>query len=80
MATQFILLYSNKIRYGGEDAMCWVSSNKKSFEVKSYYQVFSTPIQSTFPWKTICKVKIPLRVAFFVWMAILQNFFTLDNI
>jgi hypothetical protein len=34
----------------------------KSFEVKSYYHVLSTPVQSTFPWK----VKVPLRVAFFV--------------
>jgi hypothetical protein len=53
MVTQFILLYSNKIRYGGEYTMCWVSSNMKSFQVKSYYQVFSTLVLSTFPWKSI---------------------------
>jgi hypothetical protein len=46
-------------RYEGEHKICWIPSKRKSFEVKSYYQVLSIPVQSTFPWKSIRKVKIP---------------------
>jgi hypothetical protein len=48
--------------------------------VKSFYQVLSTPVQSTFPWNSIWKVKVPLRVAFFVWTATLGKILTLDNL
>jgi hypothetical protein len=33
----FALLYSQKIRFGGEDKICWVPSKRDTFEVKSYY-------------------------------------------
>jgi hypothetical protein len=28
--------------------MCWILSKRKSFEVKSYYHVLSTPVSSPF--------------------------------
>jgi hypothetical protein len=46
--------------------MCWISFKKKSFEVKFYYHVLSTPVSSHFSWKSIWKVKAPSRVMFFV--------------
>jgi hypothetical protein len=63
--------------------ICWIPSKRKSFEVKSYYQVLSHPssnVRASFPWKGIWKVKAPPRVAFFVWTAILGKILTLDNL
>jgi len=34
----------------------------------------------TWPWKSIWKVKVPLRVAFFVWTATIGKILTLDNL
>jgi hypothetical protein len=56
------------------------SFEKEIIEVKSYYKVLSIPIQSSFPWKSIWKVKVPLRVAFFVWTATLGKNLTLYNL
>jgi len=46
-------MYSFKVRCEGEDKICWIPARRKSFEVKSYYKVLSSPIQSSFPWKCI---------------------------
>jgi hypothetical protein len=35
---------------------------------------------SSFPWKSIWKVKVQLRISFFVGMATLGNILTLDNL
>jgi hypothetical protein len=48
--------------------------------VKSYYKVSSISIHSSFPWKNIWKVKVPSRVAFFMWPATLGKIITLDNL
>jgi hypothetical protein len=76
----FEMLYTHKIRSEGEDKMCWNPVRKKAFEVKSYYKVLSSPIQSYFLWKSIWKVKVPPRVAFFVWTATLGKILTLNNL
>jgi hypothetical protein len=76
----FEMLYSLNIRCEGEDKLCWIPRRHKSFEVKSYYTVLSSLVQSSFPWKSIWKVKVPLRVAFFVWTATLGKILTLDNL
>jgi len=76
----FEMLYSLKVRSEGEDKMCCIPTRNKSFEVKSYYKVLLSPIQSSFLWKSIWKVKVPLRVAFFVWTATLGKILTLDNL
>jgi len=80
VVSRFFEMYSLKVRYEGEDKICWISSRRKSFEVKSYYKVLSSPIQSSIIWKSIWKVKVPLRVAFFVWTATLEKILTLDNL
>jgi len=76
----FEMLYTLKVRSEGKDKICWIPARKKSFEVKSYYKVLSSPIQFSFPWKSIWKVKVPPRVAFFVWIAALGKILTLDNL
>lgn len=48
--------------------------------MKSFYKVLSIRIQSSFSWKNIWNVKVPLRVAFFVWSVTLEIFLTLDNL
>ena len=53
IARFFELLYSQIVRYGNEEKICWIPLKRKSFEVKLYYQVLSTPVWSTFPWKSI---------------------------
>jgi hypothetical protein len=66
VVSRFFELYSQRVWYGGEEKICWIPSKRKSFEVKSYYQVLLTPVQSTFPWKTIWKVKVPPRGILYV--------------
>ncbi len=41
-------LYSQRVGQGGEDKMSWIPFKRKSFEVKSYYQMLSTPVNSSF--------------------------------
>jgi hypothetical protein len=76
----FALLYSQKTRCGGEDKICWILSKRINFEVKSYYQYLSTSAHAYDPWKSIWMVKAPLRVAFFVWTAMVGKILTLDNL
>uniref|UniRef100_A0A2N9HT72 Reverse transcriptase zinc-binding domain-containing protein n=1 Tax=Fagus sylvatica TaxID=28930 RepID=A0A2N9HT72_FAGSY len=74
------LLYSTTIKRNEEDRMCWRPSLTKGFHVKSYYQVLSSPGDGLFPWKSIWKVKVPPRVAFFSWTAALWKILTADNL
>jgi hypothetical protein len=41
-------LYSQRVGQGGEDKMSWIPFKRKSFEVKCYYQVLSTLVNSPF--------------------------------
>jgi hypothetical protein len=76
----FELLYSQHIKHGGVDKIVWIPSKRKIFEVKSYYKlkVNSEPVDG--PWKIIWKSKVPLRVAFFIWTAVLGKILTMDNL
>jgi hypothetical protein len=74
------LLYSTTIKRNKEDRMCWRPSLTKGFHVKSYYKVLSSPGGGLFPWKSIWKVKVPPRVAFFSWTAALGKILTADNL
>jgi hypothetical protein len=42
--------------------------------------VLSIPTSSSFPWKSIWKVKTPPRVTFFVRMVVLRKILTLDSL
>jgi hypothetical protein len=62
------LLYSMNPRSRATDSMVWTPSSRHSFAVKSYYTILSSPNieePGSFPWKSIWKVKVPPRIAFF---------------
>jgi hypothetical protein len=46
---EFFELYSQRIRHGSNDTICWIPSKRNLFEVKAYYQVLSNQIRPTFP-------------------------------
>ena len=50
------------------------------FDTRSFYHKIQNAAPSTFPWKGIWKVKVPKRVAFFMWTAAHGQIFTLDNL
>ena len=74
------VIYGVLLRGIGEDRMCWILAKSRGFEVSSYYQaLLGVGIQS-FPWRSIWKPKVPYRVAFFVWTAVLGTILTIDNL
>ena len=63
--------------------MRWIPSKRHIFKVKSFYHKLSHSVidkASYFPWRSIWKVKVPLRVSFFMWMATLGKTLTVDNL
>ena len=73
------VVYSLRIDGTGVDKFCWNSSVSLGFSVKSYYRCLSPP-PLTFPWKSLWKTKVPPRVAFFTWTAVLGKLPTIDNL
>jgi hypothetical protein len=54
---------------GRLDSMRWIPSKQHIFEVKSFYHKLACSrieVASSFPWRSIWKVKVPLRVNFFM--------------
>jgi hypothetical protein len=76
----FGMLYSLRWRQGGEDCIRWIPSKRKKFEVRSFFHELSLSGVSSFPCRSIWKVKVPLRVSFFVWMAALGKILSVDNL
>jgi hypothetical protein len=60
--------------------MWWIPSCKGKFKVRSFYRILASREANPFPWKSIWRTKVPLRVAFFAWTAALGKILTLDNI
>uniref|UniRef100_A0A7N2LVS0 Reverse transcriptase zinc-binding domain-containing protein n=1 Tax=Quercus lobata TaxID=97700 RepID=A0A7N2LVS0_QUELO len=73
-------IYGSHIRGRGEDKMCWIPNKVKGFLVSDYYRILAGTASFGFPWKRIWKLKIPSRVAFFVWTAALGKCLTIDNL
>jgi hypothetical protein len=68
------------VRRDGEDSIWWIPSKRQKFEVRSFYQTLSPPSSSSFPWKTIWRVKVTSRVSFSEWTTALGKIMTLDNL
>ena len=51
-----------------------------SLTLGSFYHKIRDVSPSNFPWKGIWKVKIPKRVAFFMWTVAHGQILTLDNL
>jgi type III secretory pathway component EscU len=66
-------LYAFHRRIGVTNYMLWNPSKRNILEVKSFFRVLSSS-------GSIWKVKVPLRVSFFVWTTTLGNILTLDNL
>jgi hypothetical protein len=76
----FNVLYSIWMDQGVNDKLCWIPSKRRSFEVKYFYEVLLPDTDFSFPWKSIWRTKVPLRMLFFTWTASLRKSFTLDNL
>jgi hypothetical protein len=76
----FTLLYSISLDRDGEDKLWWSLSRKRKFDVRSFYKTLAYNETIHFPWKSICRTKVPLKVAFFAWAAALGKILTLDNL
>ena len=74
------LLYSSSMKGYGLDKVCWRGSQQKGFQVKSFYKALILQNAEVGPWKNIWKPKVPLRVAFFVWTAVMDRILTTDNL
>jgi hypothetical protein len=80
LASFHTLLYSHRVRRKGVDKLWWVPSQKGRFDVRSFYRVLGCKDDASFPWKSIWRTKVLLKVAFFVWSATLGKILTMDNL
>ena len=74
------LLYSTKLKGDGEDVLCWKPSIQMGFNVSSYYKDLSRRNDTSFPWKSIWKPKVPSQITFFLWVASLGKILTVENL
>ena len=83
LAASFSLLHfiqSRIPRGGGCDRLCWDLNSSGKFDTRSFYHKIRNAAPSTLPWKGIWKVKVPKRVAFFMWTTAHGQILTLDNL
>jgi hypothetical protein len=73
------VLHSVTVRRGSEDKLWWVPSKRGLFKVKSFFCSLCYE-GSRFPWKSVWRTQVTLRVVFFAWSAALGKIFTLDNL
>uniref|UniRef100_A0A2N9HBW9 Diacylglycerol kinase accessory domain-containing protein n=1 Tax=Fagus sylvatica TaxID=28930 RepID=A0A2N9HBW9_FAGSY len=64
---------------GVGDQLRWTCTKSGLFEVKSYKTLWYDG-DTVFPWKSIWRVKVPLKVALFAWTAALGKILTIDNL
>uniref|UniRef100_A0A7N2MSJ5 Rab-GAP TBC domain-containing protein n=1 Tax=Quercus lobata TaxID=97700 RepID=A0A7N2MSJ5_QUELO len=83
LAASYSLLHFIQTRIprgGGCDRLCWDLNGSGKFDIRSFYHKIRNAAPSSFPWKGIWKVKVPKRVAFFIWTAAYGQILTLDNL
>lgn len=79
-ASFFTLLYSIIVRRNGVDKLLRSPSKKGWFDISSYYIVLVGNNVSPFSWKSIWKMNVPLRVAFFAWLVALGKILIMDDL
>jgi hypothetical protein len=62
----------------GTDSLGWALSKSKKFDVRSFCWVLKGVLLVEFPWRSICKVKVPAMVVFSVWI-VAHNILIVDN-
>ena len=70
-------IFGSTVREFGEDKMSWKSDRNKGFMVNDYYSLL---VGSNDFWVAFFKLKIPSRVAFFVWATALRKCLTIGNL
>jgi len=80
LASFFSLLYLTRVDGDGEDRLWWSPSHKEKFDVRFFYKVLACKEGIHFPWKSIWRTMVPLKVAFFAWTAAQRKILTLDNL
>ena len=64
--------------------MWWTPSKRKIFEVRSFFRMLSSSgtdvVVTSFLWRSIWKVSVPLRVGFFMWTVTLGKILTFNNL
>ena len=83
LAASYSLLHFIQTRIprgDGGDRLRWDLNGSGKFDTRSFYHKIRNATPSTFPWKGIWKVKVPKRVAFFMWTAAHGQILTLDNL
>ena len=60
--------------------LCQHLNGSGKFDIRSFYHKIQNVTFSIFPWKGIQKVKVPKRVALFMWTAAHGQILTLDNL
>jgi hypothetical protein len=76
----FTLLYFISLDCDGKDKLWWSPSHKGKSDVRSFYKFLAFKETSHFSWKSIWCTKVPLKVAFFAWAAVLGKILTVDNL
>jgi len=79
----FSLLYSMNPLLRAMDIMVWTPSSRHGFAIKSYCSMLTSPSSeepSSFPWKSIWKVKAPPCIAFFLCATALGRILMMDNL
>ena len=73
-------IYGTSIKGIEEDKMSRKVDRTKGFMVNAYYFLLVGSNDSSFPWKSIWKLRIPSRVVFFVWIAAWGKCLVIDNL
>ena len=64
-----VFFYREFNDWEGSDKLFWRLNGNGKVDVRSFYNKIRNITLPTFPWKGIWKVKVPRRVAFFMWTA-----------
>ena len=62
-------IHAFRVQREEEDRVIWTASNDGVFSVKSLYSILECGGSSMFPSKSIWRVRVPPKVAFFAWEA-----------
>ena len=75
-----VTIHPERDIYNVAEPMIWQLNRSGVFDVRSFYiSLLAAPLVS-FPWKSIWCVKVPKRVAFFLWTATRGGILTIDNL
>uniref|UniRef100_A0A2N9H909 Reverse transcriptase zinc-binding domain-containing protein n=1 Tax=Fagus sylvatica TaxID=28930 RepID=A0A2N9H909_FAGSY len=80
VAAFFNLIHSKSPVHESDDVLKWSLKKNGTFDIRSFSLAIRGSVSNGFPWKGIWGIKVPRRVAFFVWTATWGNILTCDNL